>query len=142
VAERFENSPHIVEAIARSYLVANLVMAAAMVLGLRWLPRLMRAPAHLLVPVVLAFCVVGSYALASRVFDVVVMLAFGALGLLMDRLRIPLAPFVLGFVLAPMTEKNLSVGLMMSGGSFAPLLTRPVCAGMLVVPFLVRRRVS
>jgi len=75
------------------------------------------------------------------------MLAFGALGLLMDRLRIPLAPFVLGFVLAPMAEKNLSVGLMMTGGSFAPLLTRPVCAGMLlvavgmlVVPFLVRRR--
>jgi putative tricarboxylic transport membrane protein len=142
----FENSPHIVESITRSYLLANFVMAAAMILGLRWLPRLMRVPTHLLVPVVLAFCVVGSYALASRVFDVAVMLAFGALGLLMGRLRIPLAPFVLGFVLAPMAEKNLSVGLMMTGGSLAPLLTRPACLGMilvamglLVVPLLVSR---
>ena len=90
---------------------------------------------------------VGSYALANRIFDVWVMLAFGALGLLLEKYRIPLAPLVLGFVLAPLAEEHLVIGLMMSGGGLASLFTRPVSAVLLivaivilVVPFLRKNR--
>jgi putative tricarboxylic transport membrane protein len=78
-----------------------------------------------LAPPVIVFCIVGSYALANRMFDVWVMLGFGLLGFLLNRFRIPLAPFVIGFVLAPLAEENLSAGLMASGGSWLPLVTRP-----------------
>jgi putative tricarboxylic transport membrane protein len=76
--------------------------------------------------VILAFCVIGSYALANRFFDVWVMLAFAILGISLERFRIPLAPFIIGFVLGPIAEKNLSLGLQASGGSFLPLVTRPL----------------
>jgi len=59
-------------------------------------------------------------------FDVWVMLGFGIFGLVMERCKIPLAPFVIGFVLAPVAEEYLSAGLMQSGGSFLPLVTRPI----------------
>ncbi len=74
----------------------------------------------------LTLCVVGSYALSNRMFDVWVTVAFGVVGCAMHRLRIPLAPFVIGFVLAPVAEENLAAGLMISGGSYWPLVTRPV----------------
>jgi putative tricarboxylic transport membrane protein len=59
-------------------------------------------------------------------FDVWTMLLFGLLGFAFERLKIPLAPFVIGFVLAPVAEENLLTGLMASNGSYLPLITRPV----------------
>jgi len=44
----------------------------------------------------------------------------------MEKARLPLAAFVIGFVLAPIAEENLCAGLMASGGSYLPLLTRPI----------------
>ena len=83
-------------------------------------------------PTIVTFCVIGSFALANRMFDVWVMLGFGAIGLLMNRLRIPIAPFVIGFVLAPIAEEHIIEGLMQSGGSWLPLFTRPVAFVMLL----------
>ena len=65
----------------------------------------------------------GAYALNGQLVDVVVMLAFGVIGWRMEKAKLPLAAFVIGFVLAPVAEENLCAGLMASGGSYAPLLT-------------------
>ena len=56
------------------------------------------------------------------------MLAFGAVGFFLESRRIPLAPFVIGFVLAPIAEEHLSAGLMQTDGSYLPLVTRPISA--------------
>ena len=61
------------------------------------------------------------------------MLGFGVVGWLMERGRLPLAAFVIGFVLGPIAEENLCAGLMASGGSYAPLVTRPASLLLLVV---------
>jgi len=108
--------------------------------------RLAEIPKPFLLPVILTFCVVGSYSLGNRMFDVWVMLAFGLIGFSMEHSRIPLAPFVIGFVLGPIAEKNLCEGLMSSGGSYLPLISRPISAlfllfsaAMLIIP-LVRKK--
>ena len=132
----FQNNPEIVHTITQSYLIANIIMFGFMLLTARWMVRLVQIPKGLLVPVVLTFCVLGSYALANRMFDVWVMVAFGGLGLLFDQLRIPTAPFVIGFVLSPIAEENLCAALMASDGSWWPFVTEPVSAvflGMAVV---------
>ena len=59
-------------------------------------------------------------------FDVWVMLIFGILGFLMECAKIPLGPFVIGFVLAPLAEEKLRSGLMMTAGDFSPIFTRPL----------------
>jgi putative tricarboxylic transport membrane protein len=75
-------------------------------------------------------------------FDIVVMLAFGLLGWKMEQAKLPLAAFVIGFVLAPVAEENLCAGLMASGGSYAPLLTRPIslCLLLVVAVLLLRKK--
>jgi len=122
----FAESPDMVYTIMGAMLLANFVMAIMMIGSMRWLARIASVPKPYLLPVILAFCVIGSYALANRFFDVWVMLAFAILGISLERFRIPLAPFIIGFVLGPIAEKNLSLGLQASGGSFLPLVTRPL----------------
>jgi len=121
----FENHPGTVHALIGAYLVSNVVMAALMLATARWIAPLGRVPRFRLAPIIVVCCVIGCYSLAHRMFDVWVMIGFGLLGLLLTRWRIPLAPFVIGFVLAPLAEENLSAGLMASGGNYLPLLTRP-----------------
>ena len=65
------------------------------------------------------------------------MLAFGVVGYFLERSKVPLGPFVIGLVLAPIAEENLRSGLMISSGSFAPIVTRPISAVFLVLSVLL-----
>ena len=122
----FQDRPDVVWTIMTTYLVANVFMFGLMTVTSRWMARLMDVPKESLAPILLVCCIFGSYALSNRAFDVWVMLFFGLVGFGMERLKLPLAPFVIGFVLAPIAEKNLASGLMQSGGSYWPIVTRPV----------------
>lgn len=145
----FENNPEVVYTIMAAVLLANCFMLAFMFAAVALLAKIMYVPRAFLVPVILVFCVVGSYALSNRMFDVWVMLAFGLIGFGMEKTRIPLAPFVIGFVLAPVAEENLSAGLMISGGSYWPIVSRPLSLVffltslvLLAWPFLRRKRME
>lgn len=128
-----EQNPDAANMMMATILVANLFMFAFMLLAAPWLARLATVPQAILVPTIVTFCVIGSFALANRMFDVWVMFGFGVIGLAMNKLRVPLAPFVIGFVLAPIAEEQIIEGLMQSGGSWLPLFTRPVALVMLLV---------
>ena len=122
----FQQNPEMVYTIMGSMIVANVFMFFFMVFAVRYLARLASVPRSLLMPVILVFCIVGSFALSTRMFDVWTMLFFGLLGFAFERIKIPLAPFVIGFILAPIAEENLLMGLMASNGSYLPIIQRPV----------------
>lgn len=122
----FDQNPNAVYVIMGTMLLANIFMFGFMLLSLGWLSKLATIPRAYLLPVILTFCVIGSFALGNRMFDVWAMLGFGVFGFALEKLKIPLAPFVIGFVLAPIAEEHLSAGLMQTGGSYLPLVTRPI----------------
>jgi putative tricarboxylic transport membrane protein len=62
-----------------------------------------------------------------------VMLAVGLVGYFMEYARVPLAPFAIGLVLAPLAEGQLRSGLMPSAGSLLPLVERPIALSFLLV---------
>jgi len=137
----FRQNPEAINAIIGTMLIANVVMFLIMVIGARWIAKLSAVPRVILSPLVVLSCLWGAYALSGRWFDVFVMIGFGFLGWLMEHLKIPLAPFVIGFVLAPVAEENLCAGLMASGGSYLPLLARPVSLAFIVLAvFLLARK--
>lgn len=128
-------------------LLANILMFILMTSSVRYISGLIYLPKSFVLPVVMMFCVIGSYALNNTMFDVWVMLAFGVIGFLMEKAGIPLGPFVIGFVLAPLAEEKLRSGLMMTAGDFSPIFTRPfplvftlTAVALLVWPILSERR--
>lgn len=133
----FSDHPELVHTIMGTYFLANLVMFAVMIASVGFLAKLVRFPRPFLLPLILTFCIAGAFALSNRMFDVWVMLGFGLLGLVLERNRIPLAPFVIGFVLSPIAEENLSAGLMSSQGSWLPIITRPISLLFVVISALL-----
>ena len=128
----FKQNPEAVHAIIGTVLVANVMMFGLMLAGARWIARLSALPQKVLMPGVSICCIWGAYALNGQMVDVLVMLIFGVIGWRMEQARVPLAAFVIGFVLAPVAEEKLCAGLMASGGSYAPLITRPLSLLMLM----------
>jgi len=96
----------------------------------RLLIKVLQVPTSVIVPIVFVLCAVGTFALAGRMFDVWVMLAFGVGGFLLRRMGYPMAPLCLGIVLGDLLEKSLRRGLVLSDGDPTPFLTRPISAVM------------
>jgi putative tricarboxylic transport membrane protein len=96
----------------------------------------LRVPRAIIMPVVFVLCTLGAYAIASRVFDIWVMLGVGVLCFVLRRQGYPVAPFVLGIVLGDIIDKSLRRGLVLSDGDLAPFFTRPI-AGMLAAVTIV-----
>lgn len=128
-----QSDPLAVQTIIGTMLIANILTLIFLVFGARLMVRAARVPSFVLIPVVMVFCVIGSYALANRMFDVWVMLAFGVIGFLMEKAKIPIAPLVIGFVLAPIGEEHLVAGLMQSGGSLMPMFSQPISLALCLV---------
>lgn len=133
----FENSPHIVYGFMSVMFIANVLMLIIMLVGLRWIARIINAPTQYLVPVLLLICVIGAYAVNNRIFDIWVMFAFGLMGLSFRAWDIPLAPFVIGFILAPIAESNFRTALILSEYDWVDFVSRPVTATFLLLSVAV-----
>ncbi|MDR7151307.1 putative tricarboxylic transport membrane protein [Hydrogenophaga palleronii] len=99
------------------------------------LVQVLRVPQHLIVPIIFVLCAVGSFAIAGRLFDVYVMLAFGLIGFFLRHFGYPMAPLVLGIVLGDLLEKNLRRALILSDGDLTPFFTRPIAGTVAALIF-------
>ncbi|MCA9136812.1 MAG: tripartite tricarboxylate transporter permease [Planctomycetales bacterium] len=143
----FENQPSLVYSIYLVFLIANLVMFPIGLLAIRLGVRIVQVPKQVLLPVIVLFCVTGSYALNSSLFDVTIMLAMGILGFTLNRRGFPLGPIVLGLVLGGPLEERLIQTLTASGGSPLGLVNRPIAIVLAIVTLviagsIVRRSIS
>lgn len=95
--------------------------------------KILKIPYRVLFPLILLFCLIGSYSINYNVFDIFVMIFFGLVGLGFRYLDYEPAPLVLAFVLGPMLEQNLRQALILSDGSPAIFVTKPLSAACLAV---------
>jgi putative tricarboxylic transport membrane protein len=112
------------------FILANLAMIPLGVLAIKGAKQLLRAPRQLLMPVILLFCVVGSFAINNSIFGVVLMLVFGLIGYLMEENGFPVAPAILGMVLGAMLEEHFISSMIKSDGRFLGFFERPIAAGL------------
>lgn len=128
----FRQNPEVVYVMISAMLIASIVMLAILWWGAGAIAQMARVNKSVLFPLIAVFSVLGSFAIANRWFDVGVMAVFSLLGLVMALGRVPVGPFVIGFVLGPAVEKHYRVGLMATGGDHWPMLTSWVSALCLV----------
>lgn len=93
-------------------------------------------PRQYVIPVLLILCTVGSYSLNNRMFDVYCFLGFGLLGYFLTIARVPVLPVILGLILGPMAEEQLSLALAFGQGSVLPFFTRPISGSILLFAVL------
>jgi len=133
----FSTSASLVYAVFAAFIVANIVMLISEFLGLRLFTKILSVPKSILLPIVIIFCFIGSFAANNRLFDIGVMVAFGFIAYILKRFNYPLSPLVVSFILAPLFEENLRRSLMRSDGSLMPILTSPIALVFLALTVAV-----
>jgi len=121
----FEEHGSLIYSLFFVFLLANLLIIPLGILTIKFLGKVfLRTPDYVLVPMILAFCLVGSYAVDYSFFDVLVMLIFGVIGFFMQKYGYPYSPMILGVILGRMMETYF-VMTYMKGGILA-FFSRPL----------------
>jgi putative tricarboxylic transport membrane protein len=143
--ELFTKQTDVVYSLFVALLIANVFMLVIGWWGNRLFVKVISIPPAILLAIIPAFAVVGSFTINRSMFDVGTCVGFGILGWLLKRNDIPTAPVVLGLILGFMVEANLRRTLLM--GDYTLLFTRPLSAVMLLIalvsfiyPFIKRKK--
>ena len=142
----FTSRPDLVVTMTAIMVIAVALSLVASLLRLRGMVKLLDTPNHYLWPVILVFCMVGTYATTNSIFTVAIMLLAGLVGVVFKRLQIPAGPIVLGLLLGPIAEENLARALVLQGDAGFFSVWSPVALAFfalaalsLLMPLLQRR---
>ena len=130
-------NPQNIYAVFIIFILANLIMVPLGWSAIKIGKQLLRVPRRILMPCILAFCIVGAFATNNAIFNVSVMLAFGVLGFFMEENEIPIAPCILGIVLGGMLEANFVTSMIKADGNLLAFFERPIAAGLGIFTILV-----
>lgn len=114
-------------------LLASVCMWICGILMAKQVIKVLRIPISLFMPVIGVLCIIGSYALGTRIFNLYLMFPVGIIAYFLTEMKYPIAPLVIGVILGGMADTNLRRALMVSKGSFLPVLTRPVALVLFLV---------
>ncbi|MEW4567138.1 tripartite tricarboxylate transporter permease [Tautonia sp. JC769] len=122
--EIFEKQATLVYGLYLIFILANLVLLPVGLAAIKAGGLVLQVPRRILMPVILLFCVLGSFAINGSTFDIGVMLVFGLLGFFLERRAIPLGPVVLGIILGGPLEERLIQVLTAADGSAIAFVDR------------------
>jgi putative tricarboxylic transport membrane protein len=126
----FTQNPQNIYAVYLLFIMANILMVPLGFACIKVAKQILRVPRNILMPIILLFCIVGTFAINNTVFDVGIMLIAGVVAYFMEENGFPIAPAILGVVLGEMLEQNFVTSLIKSDGSMLAFFERPVAAAL------------
>jgi TctA family transporter len=99
--------------------------------------RLLMVPYKALFPVIVGFCIIGTFTINNNPFDLYTVAFFGLAGYFLMKLECEPAPLLLGFVLGKMMEENFRRAMTLSRGDPSVFFTRPISLAFLVMAVLL-----
>src|SRR6187455_1719920 len=124
----FTTNPQNIYAVYLLFIIANLIMVPLGILCIKAAKQILAVPREILMPIILLFCIVGTFAINNTPFDVGVMLIAGVVAYFLEQNGFPIAPAILGVVLGGMLEENFITSMIKSDGSLIAFFGRPVAA--------------
>ncbi|MBR2282565.1 MAG: tripartite tricarboxylate transporter permease [Spirochaetales bacterium] len=133
----FQDQPQFVWSLIGSMYIGNVLCLIFGILCIPFIISLLKIPNKIMAPIVAVVCIVGAYATNNSMFDVWVMLVSGVIGYIFNKHKIPAAPLVLAFVLAPIFELKTRQALEISRCNPVVFLTHPIACVFVVLTLVM-----
>lgn len=124
----FLQNPQFIYAVFIIFIIANLLMLPVGWAAIKSAKQILRTPRRILLPLILMFCMVGSFAMTNSVYGIIIMLTIGLIGWILEENGFPVAPIILGLVLGEMFEQNFMTSMIKSDGNLIGFFNRPIAA--------------
>lgn len=115
--------------------VAALLLAVIGYFLSRFAIKFLTVDDNVLMPFVVVFCVVGSYATTYTMQSVILLLVFGIIGMLMKIFGYPIPPMLLGILIGKTMDVYFRRAMLQFSGNPLAMFTRPIGIGLMI--FLV-----
>jgi len=142
----FQNNPQLVWGLINSMYIGNIMLVILNLPLIGLFVRLLYIPQGILYPLIVAISAIGAYAINGSVVDLWLILFFGILGYLFDKIDIPVAPLVLSLVLGGIMEQSFRQAMTISGGDLKIFYGSVITVTLLVMsvisvalPFIIPR---
>ncbi|WP_102348779.1 tripartite tricarboxylate transporter permease [Bacillus sp. Marseille-P3661] len=132
----FETHGDLVYTVMVGFIVVNIIMFIVAKLAIRWFEKITLIPSSILFPIILVFCLVGSYAFDNSLYSVWVAIIFGLLGYILPKFGYPVVPLLIAIILGPMAEGAYRQSLVLSEGSLMIFFERPISIIFLILAAL------
>ncbi|MBI5722110.1 MAG: tripartite tricarboxylate transporter permease [Burkholderiales bacterium] len=133
----FVHNPQNIYAVFIVFILAQLLMLPLGWVAIKAAKQVLRIPAAVLMPLILLFCIVGSFAINNSLFGVLVMAVAGVVAFFMERWGFPVAPTILGVVLGTMLEEHFFSSLVKADGNALAFFERPIAGALGALTILV-----
>ena len=127
------NDPELFWGVVNSMYIGNILLLIMSIPLIGVFVRILRIRAAILAPITALITLLGAYTIRNSMFDVMLVVMFGAVGYLMKKFGFEPGPLVLAFVLGSLLESNLRRSLLVLEGDPSGFLSRPISATLLVV---------
>jgi putative tricarboxylic transport membrane protein len=113
----FQNRPDLVWGLIDSMYIGNVMLLILNLPLIGIFVRLLYIPIGILYPLIIAISVIGAYAINGSTTDLYLILFFGVVGYVFEKIDIPVAPLVLSLVLGGIMEQSFRQAMTISGGN-------------------------
>lgn len=130
------STPDLFYYIVGALAISNVFLLIFGLTGVKVFTKLVEIPKAVLLPAIVILSVIGVYAINNNLYDIFWMVAFGVLGYFMKRYDYPVAPTVLGLILASLIEKNFRRAIIVDGtvpGMILHCFTSPISLFLILV---------
>ncbi|HZG85410.1 tripartite tricarboxylate transporter permease [Paenibacillus sp.] len=117
-------------------IVVNIIMLLQGRLLINFFAKIANVPVTILIPFLILTCTAGAFAETTSVFSVYIAVVFGIFAYFLIKLGFSPVPLLLGIILGPIAESNLGRALIISEGSLAIFVTRPISAAFILLTLL------
>jgi len=132
----FQNRPDLVWGLINSMYIGNIMLLILNLPLIGLFVRLLYIPSGILYPLIIAISVIGTYAINGSMFELYLILFFGVVGYLFDKVQIPVAPLVLSLVLAGIMEQSFRQALTISDGNLSTFVNSGISATLVMMSIL------
>jgi putative tricarboxylic transport membrane protein len=129
----FATKPDFVWGLIASMYVSNLIGVILVLATVPMFAALLRVPFTIIGPMIVVICFIGAYTVSTASFDLWLVLVFGLVGYLLNRLDYPLAPLVLAMVLGHKAENSFHQSMLLSDGSLGIFFANPLVSAIMLV---------
>lgn len=118
------------------FVIVNILMLVLGLFAVRLFAQVSKVDDTVLIPIIFALSVIGSYSITNNIMDVYIMFIFGIVGYFVKKFNLNSAAVVLALILGPIGETGLRRTLIMNKGNYMSLLNSPISIGLLTISVL------
>lgn len=131
------NNPKLFWGLITSMWIGNLMLIVINLATVKLFISVLKIKRSIIYSLVIFSCIYGSYVISHNIFDLYILIIFGAIGYFLKYNKIDCSPLLLGFILGPKLEETLRQTLQLNDGNFLKFFDSGIALFFYVLTVLV-----